>query len=1034
MIKISKVFAIFTAVVLIYSLTGVMPMAKESIKAQAENTFSISIDGSKITQDSLRLGVVSANNSSRLLMDYKEKNEKAYWEIMNYLFNKKTGIGLTHIKIELGSDCDSSSGTEPATMRSENEEANVNRGAGFHLCADAKTINPDISIDMLRWGSPRWTGSNGTASEEDMAKRFKWYKNTLDAAYDEYGLKFDYVSADRNEISDPDYDWIKYLRKHLDSAAQEAGAKYDYSQIKLIASDEVLSTDNLGNYVIADEMMKDAELRDAVDVLGLHYSTWPGENALKLKKEYGKEIWYSEGTAVTIDPKYAVNATNASGAELDDVAKGTGLTGINGPLEIAVRVLNMYAQQDYIDKDNNIIKGGGMTMYEFQPAVAAYYTGAQYVPKQLILADTPWSGHYEVQVGTYIMEHFTRFQTENMKYVDGACFGDGIAAGDGHGIGSTTNNYITLADPDTGDYTMVFINDTSESRAYNVSVSNLSKADSPLTAWVTKGPDEGQAYDANWLKNSGTVTPENGSFTYTVEPYSIVTLTTTSGQKGYADEEKSEYQKDETNTNLSLPYTDDFNYSDEFLEERGGTPLYTCDAGGAFEVVKKADGSKVLQQKINVSNMPINWSGGSSPTTTLGDTEWADYSVSADVKLEPQDSNMNYAGIGLRSVGTCSGVAFSNKSGYWIKIKYDGTYSCLKADTAISEGEIRGFDVNSWYNLKISAVGNQIVFYVNNTAIFGYTDTENPYLSGRAGFQGGYYTSEFDNLKIEEASESLTGLGASSYVDRIDPLDSSVKYTGNWTLKVGDSFKLYNRTSAATSEKDASIEYTFKGTGINFVAGSTRTETDISVELDGKSVDNNITVKSAMLNRQSLYFINGLSSGQHTVKITVNSGYFMIDCIEVIGETHNTVKADIKDHVGEYPSQTKPNTTKPSSQKPQTPAVKGGNASNKNNNSAERAIKSAKIKNLKVKSKNKKKINVSWQKVKNAKGYRVQVAKKKNFKNIVFDKHIIKRKITIKNNKIKSKKTYFVRVRAYAKINGKKAYGKWSKKVKIKVK
>ena len=369
MLKNSRLIAVITSIVLTFSITGVMPMAKESIKAQAENTFSISIDGSKITQDSLRLGVVSANNSSRLLMDYKEKNPDAYWEIMNYLFNKKTGIGLTHIKIELGSDCDSSSGTEPATMRDENEEANVNRGAGFHLCADAKTINPDISIDMLRWGSPKWTGSNGTASEENMAKRFKWYKNTLDAAYDEYGLKFDYVSADRNEISDPDYEWIKYLRKHLDSAAQEAEAKYDYSQIKLIASDEV------GHFKVADEMMTDAELRDAVDVMGLHYSTWPGENALKLKKEYGKEIWYSEGTAVTIDPKYAVNATNASGDELDNVAKGSGLTGINGPLEIGLRVLNMYAQEGS--------NGGGMTMYEFQPAVAAYYTGAQYVPKQL---------------------------------------------------------------------------------------------------------------------------------------------------------------------------------------------------------------------------------------------------------------------------------------------------------------------------------------------------------------------------------------------------------------------------------------------------------------------------------------------------------------------------------------------------------------------------------------------------------------------------------------------------------------------------
>ncbi len=1030
MLKVLKMFAVITAVAVTCSVMGVMPMSNEKIKVGAENSFSIEIDGNNITEDSLRLGAVSANNSSRLLMDYKEKNPDAYWEIMNYLFNKKTGIGLSHIKIELGSDCDSSSGTEPATMRDENEEANVKRGAGFHLCADAKTINPDISIDMLRWGSPKWTGANGIANEEFMVKRFKWYKDTLDAAYDEYGLEFDYISADRNETNEPDIEWIKYLRNHLDSAAEEAGARYDYSKIKLIASDEV------GHYKIADEMMKDAELRDAVDVLGFHYSTWSSENALKLKKEYGKEIWYSEGSSVTIDPKYAVNATNASSNDkLDDVAMGTGLTGINGPLEIGLRVLNMYAQSG--------TTGGGMTMYEFQPAVAAYYTGAQYVPKQLILADTPWSGHYEVQVGTYIMEHFTRFQTDNMKYVDGACYGDGVAAGDGHGIGKTTNNYITLADPDTGDYTLVFVNDTSNERTYDVSISNLSKSDSPLTAWVTKGPDEGQTYDANWLKNSGTLTPENGSFTYTVEPYSIVTLTTTTGQKGYADEEKSEYQKNETNTNLSLPYTDDFNYTDEFLEERGGTPLYTCDAGGAFEVIKKADGSKVLQQKITSDNSPINWGGGAVPTTTLGDTEWADYSVSADVKLDTKASKTNSAGVGLRSVGTCSAVSQSNKSGYWIKIDINGNYTCLKANKAVSEGVIRGFDINKWYNLKVSAVGNEIVFYINNTAIYGYTDTKNPYLSGRAGLQSGFYMSEYDNLKIEEASESLTGLNASSYVERIDPLDGSVSYSGDWKLKVGDSFNLYNRTSAATSEENATLEYTFTGTGINFVLGGINTTAEIDVEMNGESIEQNISLTSGLLYRQSLYSINGLSKGQHTIKITVKSGNFIIDCIEVLGETHKTIKADIKDHVGEYPAapSVKP-TTKASTK---TPAKVTPTTNNKliqvakEKTNAEKKIKQAKIKKLTAKAKGKK-IIVSWKKVKNAKGYEVQIAKKKNFKKLVFDKHTAKKKLTIKNGKIKSKKTYFIRVRAYTTYkdtNGKphKVYGSWIKKVrKVKTK
>ncbi len=1033
MLKISRLIAVITSIVLTFSIMGVMPMAKERIKAQAENTFSISIDGSKITQDSLRLGAVSANNSSRLLMDYKEKHPDAYWEIMNYLFNKETGIGLSHIKIELGSDCDSSSGTEPATMRYENEEANVNRGAGFHFCKDAQTINPDISIDMLRWGSPQWTGSGDATTEENMAKRYKWYKNTLDAAYDEYELKFDYVSADRNEIGEPDVEWIKYLRKHLDASADDAGAKYDYSKIKLIASDEV------GHYKIADEMMNDKVLRDAVDVLGFHYSTWSSENALTLKKEYGKEIWYSEGSAVTIDPEYAVNATNASGKELDSIAKGTGLTGVNGPLEIAVRVLNMYTQQDYIDEDKNVRKGGGMTMYEFQPAVAAYYTGAQYVPKQLIQADTPWNGYYNVQVGTYIMEHFTRFQTDNMKYVDGACYGDGTPDGDGHGIGNTTNNYITLADPDTGDYTMVFVNDTSNERTYDISVSNLSKVDSPLTAWVTKGPDAGQNYDENWLKNAGTISPVNGKFTYTIAPYSIVTLTTTTGQKGYADEEKSKYQKSETNTNLSLPYTDDFNYSDEFLKERGGTPLYTCDAGGAFEVVKKSDGSKVLQQKIDSNIKPLNWGLTSTPTTTLGDTSWADYSVSIDVKLEPNSSIANNAGVGLRSIGTCSGVSMANKSGYWLKLSSNGDYTCMKANSEIGKGTIKNFNINKSHNLKVSAVGNEIVFYINNVAVYGYTDDSSPYLSGRAAIYSSNYITEFDNLKVEEASESLTEINASTYVTRIDSLDSDIKYSGNWELKVGDSFSLYNRTSVSTSEENASFEYTFTGTGINFVSGAVRAESEVNIEIDGESYGKNISLKSGRLYRQSLYCIRGLADKEHTVKVTVNSGNFAIDCVEVLGAFHKTRKASIKEYAEPAVPAAKP-TPSSTVLKSTAATTRSINAVKKDKAKAKRIVKRAKIVKLSVKSKAKRKISVSWKKVKKVKGYQVMISKSKKFKKPILKKFTSKNKLVLKSKKLKSKKTYYVRVRAFATYKNKygkavKVYGKWNKKLrKIKLK
>lgn len=120
--------------------------------------------------------------------------------------------------------------------------------------------------------------------------------------------------------------------------------------------------------------------------------------------------------------------------------------------------------------------------------------------------------------------------------------------------------------------------------------------------------------------------------------------------------------------------------------------------------------------------------------------------------------------------------------------------------------------------------------------------------------------------------------------------------------------------------------------------------------------------------------------------------------------------------------------------------TRNANAVAKNKSTAKKAMKQAKIVKLTVKSKVKKQVNVSWKKVKKAKGYQVQVSTKNNFHKLTYKKFTTRTKIKIKNKKIKSKKTYYVRVRAYATykdINNatRKVYSKWNKKLrKVKVK
>ena len=95
-------------------------------------------------------------------------------------------------------------------------------------------------------------------------------------------------------------------------------------------------------------------------------------------------------------------------------------------------------------------------------------------------------------------------------------------------------------------------------------------------------------------------------------------------------------------------------------------------------------------------------------------------------------------------------------------------------------------------------------------------------------------------------------------------------------------------------------------------------------------------------------------------------------------------------------------------------------------------LKSASIKKVKAA---KKAILVTWKKVGGVKGYQVQVATDKKFKKNKKTVTIKKQKTTKTTvKKLKAKKKYYVRVRTYKTVNGKKVYSAWSKVKSVKTK
>lgn len=115
------------------------------------------------------------------------------------------------------------------------------------------------------------------------------------------------------------------------------------------------------------------------------------------------------------------------------------------------------------------------------------------------------------------------------------------------------------------------------------------------------------------------------------------------------------------------------------------------------------------------------------------------------------------------------------------------------------------------------------------------------------------------------------------------------------------------------------------------------------------------------------------------------------------------------------PSTTQP-TTKPSTTK-NTETVKP---------------KKTSIKKL---GKGKKKFTVTWAKVSGVKGYQIQYSTDKKFKKNNKSVTVTKQKTTKATvKKLKSKKKYYVRVRTYKTVNGKKIYSSWSKVKSVKTK
>ncbi|GJF31058.1 galactosylceramidase [Kitasatospora sp. NE20-6] len=513
----------------------------------------------------------------------------------------------------------------------------------------------------------------------------------------QHGLTISYLGG-WNERGH-DANWFVQLRSALNNAG--------YSGVKLVADDS--------GWGVADDMATNKAFNDAVAIIGAHYSCEGGDggnanscSSSTAAKNNGKPLWDSEN----------------------------GSQDMNTGAPALIRAIT----RGYIDAK--------MVSYFNWPLIAAIYPNLPYNTVGLATANSPWSGNYTIGASTWATAQVTQFTRPGWKFIDSAS---------GY-LGGTESNgtYVTIRSNTNSDYSTILETTTSTgTQTANFHVQG-GLSTGTVHVWATKVNSPSPATS---FVHTQDITPSNGSYSLTMQPGYVYTVSTTTGQdKGTATAPAAHP--------LALPYAD--NFDNVAINDEA---TYLSDMQGSYEVQTCAGGrsGRCLQQMAPVK--PIEWQDDSDSYSLIGDTTWSNYTVSADVFLRgagtteligrantqqrPQ-SHMNAYYLRIRDTGQ-----------WWIEKMYtDGSNHTLASGTTTALG------TGTWHNLSFVFQGTRLTAKVDGNQIGTVTDSS--FLSGQAGLGiQGYRTDQFDNLSIVAGSGSAqppvgpitSGLNAAKCLD-----------------------------------------------------------------------------------------------------------------------------------------------------------------------------------------------------------------------------------------------------------------------------
>eukprot|EP00041_Stephanoeca_diplocostata_P026891 m.733057 g.733057 ORF g.733057 m.733057 type:complete len:1032 (+) comp23069_c0_seq3:161-3256(+) len=364
-------------------------------------------------------GLLSAGASSRLLIDYPEPQRS---QILDYLFKPSFGASLHVLKVEIGGDIQSTSGTEQSHMHSR-DDLSCTRGYEGWLLKEAKLRNPGIKTWGLSWGVPGWIGNGSYFSDDNVMYQTKW----VECMHSAYNISVDYVGIwNERPYGPPSY--TVALRQSLDAAG--------FASTKIVLPDGHIDATLVG-LLDPTSSTYDPHFSDAVYAVGQHGCghRWDGNGSFPQQKFWCTESEVSNGWPAAM--------------------------GWGGTINRNFVQVNQTATTSW-------------SLIWSVPSVVGPYQG-----RGAMLAAEPWSGHYRVDGTIWMYAHWTQFTEIGWKILAVATGGSGVFD-DGGGT------YCTIVSPDRKDVSVVLDRlHTSIDAHVTLRLSNILTGTRSLDVWST---------------------------------------------------------------------------------------------------------------------------------------------------------------------------------------------------------------------------------------------------------------------------------------------------------------------------------------------------------------------------------------------------------------------------------------------------------------------------------------------------------------------------------------------------------------------